>query len=368
MKNIGIVSYNINCNFTNYGSALQSWALSTSIARLGYSPVLIDYCPDVLREADPLNPFKKMWDKDPESRRMCELTMPAIRENYRKFEDFYTNRFNRTAKKYTSADFNSVMSDEKLGGFVCGSDTIFCVDEFGIDDGYYANYQSMRGKSVAYAPSFGDSHFTNETYEILNQRLLNFKAFGLRENQWVPYLREHVRVPVQKVVDPTLLLTRDDFDTIAEPHQSHEPYLLLYARRYNPKMEAYARKVANEKGLKVVEISLRATNVEMGHEMRYDAGVEEFLGLVRDASYVVTNSFHGMIVAVHYRRPFVIFSREQCDRKIEEMLELFGLSERFLVIGNESVPQTIDYNGVHVRIYEARRDALAYLSQELELL
>ena len=188
MKNIGIVSYNINCNFTNYGSALQSWALSTSIARLGFRPVLIDYCPDVLKDADPLNPFKKMWDQDVESRRMCEQTMPAIRENYRKFEEFYTKRFNRTGKKYTSADFNDVVTDEHLDGFVCGSDTIFCVDEFGLDDGYYANYPVMKnGYAVAYAASFGDSHFDATTFEILDKRLQNFKAIGIRENKFQSY-------------------------------------------------------------------------------------------------------------------------------------------------------------------------------------
>ena len=80
MKKLGIISYNIYGNFTNYGSALQSWALHQAIKRIGdYQPVLVDYCPDVLMDKDPLNPFKNMWDQDQESKRMCELTMPAIR-------------------------------------------------------------------------------------------------------------------------------------------------------------------------------------------------------------------------------------------------------------------------------------------------
>jgi len=56
MRTFGIVSYNIYCNFTNCGSALQSWALGQVIQRLGFNAKLIDYCPD----ADPLNPFKLM--------------------------------------------------------------------------------------------------------------------------------------------------------------------------------------------------------------------------------------------------------------------------------------------------------------------
>ena len=95
-----------------------------------------------------------------------------------KFENFYTERFNRSKKVYTRENFNDIFADENLDGFVCGSDTIFCIDEFGFDDGYYANYPVMKdGYTVAYAASFGDSHFTEETYKILNQRLSNFKAF-----------------------------------------------------------------------------------------------------------------------------------------------------------------------------------------------
>ena len=88
MKRIGTISYNIYCNFTNYGSALQSWALHQAIKEVAENtvePVLVDYCPEILADKDPLNPFANMWDKDEESRRMCELTLPAIRENYYKF-------------------------------------------------------------------------------------------------------------------------------------------------------------------------------------------------------------------------------------------------------------------------------------------
>lgn len=75
-KRFGIISYNIYCNFTNYGSALQSWALSKAIDRVpNCHAVLVDYCPEVLADKDPLNPFKNMWDKDEVSQKMFELTM-----------------------------------------------------------------------------------------------------------------------------------------------------------------------------------------------------------------------------------------------------------------------------------------------------
>ena len=287
----GIISYNIYCNFTNYGSALQSWALSQAINKIpNCKSMLIDYCPDVLKNLDPLNPFANMWDKDEESRRMCELTLPAIRKNYKKFDKFYKTRFDKTKNKYTSENFNNVMVENNIDGFVCGSDTIFCIDEFkGFDDGYYANYPCMKnGYSVAYAASFGDAHFNDDTYRILNDRLNNFKAIGLRENAMVDYVRNNVSIPVEKVIDPTLLLTSKEYDVLAEDRLIKEKYVLLYARRYNKKMEEYADKIAKENGWKVVEISLRATNADR-HQMFYEAGVEEFLSLVKNAEVVVTN-------------------------------------------------------------------------------
>ena len=369
-KRFGTISYNIYCNFTNYGSALQTWALHQAIKKVGkgdVEPVLVDYCPDILADKDALNPFENMWDKDEQSRKMCELSMPAIRENFYKFDDFYHDRFTRTDNKYTSENFNDVVNDEKLDGFVCGSDTIFCIDEFGgFDDGYYANYDCMKnGYTVAYAASFGDSHFNDETYKILNERLNNFKYIGLRENIMLPYVKENSDIPSQRVIDPTLLLEPKEYDLITEERQEEEKYLLLYARRYNPDMEAYAEELAKKNGWKVIEISLRATNAEK-HRMFYEAGVEEFLSLVKNAEFVVTNSFHGAIFSVQFKRPFYVFSREQCDNKIEELLALFGLSDRMRNTGNEAEALEINYEEVHQRIAEAREKSLKFLEKELK--
>lgn len=369
MKHFGIVSYNMYCNFTNYGSALQSYALQQSINRLGqdeWESILVDYCPDSMADKDPLNPFKNMWDKDEESYNMCQMSMPAIRENYKKFNDFYNTYLKKSKKKYTSGNFNDVLEDEKLNGFVCGSDTIFCPDEFGFDDGFYANYDCMKNSySVAYAASFGDPNFTDEMYPVLNERLKNFKAFGLRENLMIPYVKEHTDVPVERVIDPTLLLTYEDYNKMATERLVSEKYLLVYSRRYNPVMEAYAEKMAKENGWKIVEISLRACNAEKGHIMFYHAGVEEFLSLVKHAEFVVTNSFHGIIFSTQFKRDYVIFSREQCNTKIQEVLDLFGVPDRIMVTGDEPEPEKIDYVKVHERIGKAREKSLRFLKEEL---
>lgn len=369
MKNIGVVSYNIHCNFTNYGSTLQSWALTQAINKLGngkWSAKLVDYCPDILADKDPLNPMKNMWDKDENARKMCEMSLPAIKENYKKFDKFYKEQFTKTNKMYTSKNFNDIKQDENIENFVCGSDTIFCIDEFGLDDGYYANYDVMKnGYSISYAASFGDSHFDDESYKELNKKLQNFKAIGLRENMMVPYVKEHTNVDVERVIDPTLLLDSNEYDCITAPKLEKEKYILLYARRRNDKMTEFVDKIAEENNWKVIEISLQATNASK-HKMFYEAGVEEFLSLVKNAEFVVTNSYHGMIFSVQFRKQFVIFSREQCNTKIDELLDLLNLKDRILINGDEKYNPDINYDLVYENIKDARSKSLKFLSEKLE--
>lgn len=367
MRTFGIVSCNTHVNFTNYGSALQSWALCRSVENLGYVAKLVDYCPQMMEERNILNPMKHMWDTDEDSRRNLELSMPAIRVNYHKFDTFYNRRFIKTEKTYFCKNYNDIVKDENIDGFICGSDTIFCIDEWnGFEDAYFAEYPCMKnGYAVSYAASFGDAHFNEETYKLLDQKLKNFKALGIRENKMIPYVKEHTNLPVFRTIDPTLLLEAKDYEEITAPIIEKEKYLLLYARRYNKKMFDYAEKVAAQNGWKVVDISLRAENAGK-HRMAYDAGVEEFLSLVKHCEFMVTNSFHGLIFATQFRRPFVAFSRESGDSKIAELLSLFGLSDRLLVTGEEAFEANVDYDAVHSRIAPARIDSLNFLKLELD--
>lgn len=357
MKRAGIVSYNIYGNFTNYGSALQSYALQRAVKLTGHDPVVVDYCPDCLLDKDPLNPMGNMWDTDPEARERCRLTLPAIRENYAKFQQFYREQYPLSKGKYTSANFNDSLAAEKLDGYICGSDTVFAVPEFGFDDGFYANYPAMRGRSVAYAASFGDYDVPQSDIEPMRERFANFRSIALRENDKLPMVRELASCPVHKVIDPTLLLTRKEYDEIAVEAPYTDPYLLLYSRRGNEEMQRWAEDTAAANGWRVVEISLNARNGER-NIMRYDAGVEEFIGLVRGAQMVVTNSFHGMLFAVQYSRPFKIFSRKLCDTKIAEVMALMGITDGL----------NADWADVHSRLADARQESLAILKQEIELL
>lgn len=364
-KTYGIVSYNYYGNFMNYGSMLQSYALQKVLDKLGVDNVIVDYCTDALLDKDPDHPTKNMHDKNFISRLNCYLSLPAIRRCNKKFEQFWNTQYKKTEKKYTSANFNEL----QLDGYVCGSDTIFCIQESeGFDDGFFANYSCMKDKHcVAYAASFGDATFSESESEVLNQRLNNFSSILLREDTMLDYVKEHLNGTVERVIDPTLLLKPEEYKDITGEQPKEEPYVLVYSRRYNPKMLEYADKLAKKHNLKVIEISLRALNA-WKHKMAYDAGIEEFLSLVKNAQYVVTNSFHGMVFGLQFSKDLYVFSRESANNKISDLLETVGAKHRLLT----EVPQgdiekdAIDYARVHQRLAVEREKSIGFLKQVLE--
>ena len=118
---------------------------------------------------------------------------------------------------------------------------------------------------------------------------------------------------------------------------------------------------------KIVEISLRAENAKKGHIMYYQAGVEEFLSLVKYSQTVITNSFHGLIFGVQYRKPIFVFIREQADRKIGNVLKICGLKDRIIRDSNVLCSKEIDYDTVYKMIAEERKSSLQFLDEELKL-
>lgn len=359
------------CNFTNYGSALQTYALHRTLNELAPQQVqgiVLNYCPDVLRDKDILNPMKDMWDLDEDSRKMCELSLSAIRINYDKFQCFYRQQYTISSQMYTSDNFQESLEKEHLDGYICGSDTIWCISEFkGFDNGYFANYPVMKNShTISYAASFGDAVFEGEDEELLRTCLQNYKAIGVRENTNIEFIKKNTSVPVRRVLDPTLLLKGEEYHVITQERLIQEPYILLYARRYNKAMEEYADKLAEKMGCKIVEISLRAVNAQK-HVMFYEAGVEEFLSLTKYAEFVVTNSFHGAIFSIQMHTQFRIFSREQADTKIDELLEWLHLEECKLISGQEEKGFRIEFDAIEERLQKLRWDSLSYLKAALKI-
>lgn len=365
-KTYGILSYNYYGNFMNYGSMLQAYALQKVLDKLNIDNVIVDYCTDALSDKNPYYPMKNMQDTSLTARLNCYLSLPAIRRCNNKFKKFWDTQYKKTEEKYNSRNFNNL----KLDGYICGSDTIFCIQESeGFDDGFFANYECMKNKPcIAYGASFGDAIFSDGELEILKSRLQNFSSLLLREDTMIEFVRKNVNVLVDEVIDPTLLLEPEEYaQIISKPEKKYIPYVLVYSRRYNREMIEFAERLAQKHNLKVIEISLRAMNM-WKHHMAYDAGIEEFLGLVKNAEYVVTNSFHGMVFGLQFSKDLYVFARESAKKKIGVLLEKIGGSHRLLtkIPSGELECEGINYKKVHEILKKERNRSIRLLEKALK--
>ena len=150
------------------------------------------------------------------------------------------------------------------------------------------------------------------------------------------------------------------------PLRPKKKYVLLYSRQYNLEMNDYADRLAEEYDLEVVDISLRYLNKDH-HIMAYNTGIEEFLDLVHHAETVVTNSFHGAIFAIQYRRPFHVFFRNGTASKTQFLLDRFGLSERHISDTSTVLESAIDWDSAWKSIVRQRQESFDYLRMALEV-
>ena len=364
MKKYGILTYSKHFNFVNYGSMLQCYALQKVLNKLGIDNTVIDYRNDALLTKDENDPLKNMRDGRFFSRLGCRLSYPKIRKANRKFNEFWDQHYRKTDKVYTSQNFNELDFD----GYICGSDTIWDINESeGFDRGFFADFDCMRGKhNVSYSPSLGDRPFEEADRTELTRLLKNFSSISMRETNKSGIIGSCTDLPVNSTIDPTLLLDQSDYDCLVKETEQDKPYILLYSREYNAEMVRFADKLAKKHKLKVIEISLRIQNFYK-HKMAYDTGVDEFLGLVKNARFVITNSYHGTIFAMQYRREFYIFSRGGCSNKIRCLINMAGLNERILVRSDSNEQSEIDYNKVWDNILQERERSICYLKEALNI-
>lgn len=369
-KQIGIVSYNIHYKYSNYGSVLQSYALQEALKLYTEcTPLVIDYCPDNFLECDPLNPLNITEDIE-QAYAQQHIDLKAIAENEEKIRHFIAARYHLSNGKYTSDTFNDSLQQENLNGYLCGSDAIWSIEYFKhFDKAFYGDHPCMQGRTVSYAASFGETVFDEKLREQMLLRMRNFKAIGLRESTEFDVITKNTDVHVEQVLDPTLLLPAEKYQAIMSERIIAEPYLLLYSRRQDTKMYDMAKKIAKEKGLTIVNISLH-TDADFGCIYKYSAGVEEFLSLIHYAEIVITNSLHGSIFSVILRKQFFVFPRIHGDKKIDKFLTLLNLEDRKVVDAEQEIPwqQQIDYKSVMSLLENYREKSIHYLKYISELL
>lgn len=349
-------------NYDNYGTVLQAYALEYIINKLGYEAYHIDYTP----YKSPNIFYNENIIKESITRVKQKLSDRYIEDERRKerFDDFRSRFLRLTDKCVIQSDFDKL--NRVFSIFVTGSDQIW--SPFLFDDRYFLDFVRENNKKIAYAPSLGVETIPYEYLKVKYQEYLaDFDCLSVREKQGSAILSDILKRDVTVVMDPVFLLSKDEWNSLI-PYEKNEEYILAYFLGNNKNNIRKAKKYAKacNKKLKIIPIfkSMSAANFEMG------VGPIEFLGLIKGAYAVLTDSFHGVAFSLVFRKEFFVFERfnksnvKSQNSRIYNILDLLGLESR-LVHNDIDSKTTIDYNNVSKLLRSQQEQSISFLSQAL---
>ena len=353
---IGILTLTFSNNL-NYGALLQAWALKHFLQKNLKSQIAVlpmEQGTEEIRDNDNvskrypvgsgvINAIRRIafvWSRQLTSIRKAKRN----KERREKTKAFFRTFCAEGRQPFVPADIELALHD--VSAIVVGSDWVWYLTESQYDNppdripatkkiylGFLPKMMKKR-KLIAYAASQGI--IPERPSSLLQLAMQNFDAISVREVESADYLKKNgCKKEVAHVLDPTLLLEEEDLREIARTEQKgcYGKYILVYCLKCQNK-DAVCRYLSNlEKGtgLKVCVINTQREFSYPGVEAEGDrAGPVEFLSSIRNAEYVVTNSFHGMVFSCLYHKPFTAFQRQARDYRQKNLVELLGLRERLL--------------------------------------
>lgn len=389
MKKVGIVS----CYFHhNYGSILQAYATQRALEKLGYKNETIDISGfDRELKKEKIKYFVKASFTSDIFLTKLGMVKAAARRKFlksgyssnsklrnKKMDDFIKREIHLSLK-YDSQKVLSEICADQYSTVLVGSDQLWLPVNIAAD--YYTlNFVPDSVNTIAYATSFGQSSLPASSVRKAAVFLKRIRHLGVREDSGKRIIKELTGRDAALVCDPTLLFTGEEWKSYIEDKMIiEEPYILCYFLGSNPQHREFAthlRKISGYKIVALVHLDEYVKNDEnYPDETPYDVDPSDFLNLIRHASYVCTDSFHGTVFSILYRKDFFCFrrysdrSRQSTNGRLEMLFRMTGLDGRLLE-GNEAVNECLarkmDFDEAYKRLEKIREDSWRYLGDALK--
>jgi hypothetical protein len=383
----------------NYGSSLQGYATIKKVADLGYDYEIIRY-----NKTRSLEYYAKNLVGLLRSGAYAQWKyMQKKKQNFREHPEFARTRTIRTTavdafkKRYmdcVSHFYNSYKElqegSKDYSVVFVGSDQVW--GPLSLYSRFYNLYfVDDSVPKFSYASSFGVSEIFPWQRKGVAGYLNRMNMIGVREQRGKEIVKELTGKDAMVVCDPTFLLTQQEWLTAleeneksrgkernGEPYSINEPYILTYVLGEREDVREQIKKLRAESGLKVVNLphidNYHAMDDDLGDISLYDVDPFDFIRLVRDAKYVVTDSFHGSVFSILMHKKFLTFYRKPSTEKghtnsrIDSLFSLFGLSDRLFhgdIYGQ--IKQDIDYRLVDEKVEGLRAQSLEFFKKGLAL-
>lgn len=355
---------------TNYGGVLQSYAMIKALEKIGYSAVQVSY----ERRVNNKNRSVKylLLKKGYHFLRKMKLiffNLPiqeSLKAKYKKLSSF------RESIPHTDiVNDNNIDDLNKIYDiFIAGSDQIWHPNNF--ETAYSLNFVAMDKKRIAYSASIAHPNIPLDKQEIYKKELEKYYSISVREKLSVSLI-EDLGFKVNKTLDPTLLLSKAEWEAISSESLYTTGYIFCYFFQNNDEQRKLVEKVSKTINLPIVVLSCldnrnRIKNKWNVNKQIIDASPQELLALIRDASYIFTDSYHVAAFSCIFEKEFFVFSRGKMGSRIDTLLSDFRCKNRF-ISGDEL--QTFDiYKQRSLprkeSIIKLREESITFLKDSIE--
>lgn len=366
-KKIGVISIHYGVNF---GSSLQAIALQR-----------------YLREKDPeryvevINYIPPRFTLKRRIAAVCSGSLSSIAHKAVRFMRFQEN--NRKYKQYLSQNatvspalYNMEQLRSRYRDYDCliaGSDQVWNSDyNQSVDPAYFLRFASKGTKKIAYAASCGKDSFTQAEWEKIREYTSDFSAIGMRESSAVKMMEDAGIPGCQFVLDPTFLYDRNGWSQFErkDPECPSDYLLLYFLDTDGSDIIRLAKNIARQKNLKTVLIvNGRSKKTREGYGVDYVAynkTPDVYIWLFRNASYIVTNSFHGVSFSINMERQFVAVKRDKYNARLDSILGAVGLLDRYIGTDETTLKEDIDYTEVNRKKAALYEKSTSFLDQAIQ--
>lgn len=352
---------------SNYGSLLQSIATQTVLERLGHNCEIIDYIRDDehgLKAVTTALAGKKDWNGGALKKlAYIMVRYPEEKSAELKFARMRTEFLKLTHRCRSHEDLSRLKADM----FMTGSDQVWGPTLNGkYDSAYFLSFVKNVPR-IAYAASFGRTDFTTEILSEYRNLLSEYVAIAVRENSAADLLAQMGIECAGQVLDPTLLLTADEWAKYIK-REVKGRYVLVYQLHNNPVLSEYALKFSEHVGLPLYRISPTFHQFRRGGKFVYLPDLGEFLSYIKNCAFLITDSFHGTAMALNFNRQFIeILPNNKTGSRNQSILKLTGLQDRIVKnYDNYNLSQQIiDYKHVNDIIIRERNKSITILKNML---
>ena len=235
---------------------------------------------------------------------------------------------------------------------------------------FYGNVKQENNIVASYAPSLGNSRFSDAENTAVTEYINHFDFLSVREKGLIDLIHGRYQGKIDVVCDPVFLLNKSEWEALCTPLKDSEPYVFVYLLERNPVLFELARKTAEHFGLKL-EIFADGKKLPSGlGNYNKTADPIEFVSAIRNARFVVTNSFHGTVFSMILHKKFITIPDTKRGIRMVELLNQYSLQDHLCCASENYSPdlweKEIDYTLVDDLIAVSREHALEYLRKVLK--